>query len=226
MICPQCHAEYRQGYTSCADCHVLLVNELREPEPEAPEGAEAGHENEVPPGVQPRMAAGEFPIELWSGEDLELLSRLREALDREGIPHYNWPTNESPEVRRPSNFLIAERPQFGFTLAVSSNDWKAAAEVLEKVLDEEPEGIELPASADENDAPQEAARDGDGEATLEIWSGADVALCGFLEAALDENGIAARGEATSHGNRLFVKPRDEARAREVVREIVEGAPPQ
>lgn len=27
MICPRCGAEYRQGFTSCADCHVLLVAE-------------------------------------------------------------------------------------------------------------------------------------------------------------------------------------------------------
>jgi hypothetical protein len=26
--CPQCRAEYREGFTECADCHVALVPEL------------------------------------------------------------------------------------------------------------------------------------------------------------------------------------------------------
>lgn len=38
MICPNCKAEYRDGYTVCADCEVPLVERLeeeeQEPEPE------------------------------------------------------------------------------------------------------------------------------------------------------------------------------------------------
>lgn len=32
MFCPECRAEYREGFTECADCQVALVNELP-PEP-------------------------------------------------------------------------------------------------------------------------------------------------------------------------------------------------
>ncbi|MEO8276709.1 MAG: hypothetical protein ABI639_10850 [Thermoanaerobaculia bacterium] len=28
MICPNCHAEYRDGFTRCADCEVALVDDL------------------------------------------------------------------------------------------------------------------------------------------------------------------------------------------------------
>lgn len=28
MICPRCHAEYRSGFTTCADCGIALVEEL------------------------------------------------------------------------------------------------------------------------------------------------------------------------------------------------------
>lgn len=28
MICPRCHAEYRPGFTTCADCGIALVEEL------------------------------------------------------------------------------------------------------------------------------------------------------------------------------------------------------
>lgn len=33
MLCPQCGAEYREGFDECADCHVPLVDSLDEPEP-------------------------------------------------------------------------------------------------------------------------------------------------------------------------------------------------
>jgi hypothetical protein len=28
MFCPKCRAEYREGFTSCSDCHIPLVPEL------------------------------------------------------------------------------------------------------------------------------------------------------------------------------------------------------
>ena len=40
MICPECKAEYREGYTKCADCEVELVNTtaLENEESSKPEG--------------------------------------------------------------------------------------------------------------------------------------------------------------------------------------------
>jgi len=32
MICPECRAEYREGFETCADCGVLLVDSLPEAE--------------------------------------------------------------------------------------------------------------------------------------------------------------------------------------------------
>lgn len=37
MICPECRAEYREGFTVCADCRVDLVTALHE---QASEGAD------------------------------------------------------------------------------------------------------------------------------------------------------------------------------------------
>ena len=37
MFCPKCRAEYREGFTSCTDCHAPLVSKL-EPLPDARPG--------------------------------------------------------------------------------------------------------------------------------------------------------------------------------------------
>ena len=34
MYCPECKAEYRPGFTECADCRISLVSELPPSEPE------------------------------------------------------------------------------------------------------------------------------------------------------------------------------------------------
>jgi hypothetical protein len=36
MFCPRCRAEYREGFTQCADCLVPLVERLDEPDEAAP----------------------------------------------------------------------------------------------------------------------------------------------------------------------------------------------
>jgi hypothetical protein len=48
----------------------------------------------------------------------------------------------------------------------------------------------------------------------------------IIELALRENQIHARFEKAAGKNAIFVLPEDEARAREIVREVVEGAPPE
>jgi hypothetical protein len=65
------------------------------------------------------------------------------------------------------------------------------------------------------------------DATLEIWSGNRKDWGSTIEMSLKENRINFRTE--SQGNeptRIFVMPEDEMRAREIVREIVEGVPPE
>jgi hypothetical protein len=43
MICPQCGAEYREGFTLCADCNVQLVPEM----PGIQQGIHVGDENTI-----------------------------------------------------------------------------------------------------------------------------------------------------------------------------------
>jgi len=54
VICPNCGAEYRPGFTRCSDCLVPLVESLPQPEPE-PE-----------PASHPQVDLSREPLELVS----------------------------------------------------------------------------------------------------------------------------------------------------------------
>jgi len=64
------------------------------------------------------------------------------------------------------------------------------------------------------------------DATVEIWEGDQPEMGELLAASLSENQIHSRIAAKEGIQRLFVLPEDEARAREIVREVIEGVPPE
>jgi antitoxin component of RelBE/YafQ-DinJ toxin-antitoxin module len=61
---------------------------------------------------------------------------------------------------------------------------------------------------------------------MEVWSGRDDRIAQFLTAAMQENGIPIHLENPQDQTKIFVSANNEKRAREIVREIVEGAPPE
>ena len=62
------------------------------------------------------------------------------------------------------------------------------------------------------------------EATSEAWAGEDEPMAEYLASALRENGIPSRiPDEPGHRVRLCVRPEDLSRARDIVREITEGA---
>ena len=64
MFCPQCKAEYRPGFTECADCHVPLVKML-------PVEAESGNPDAVMVNV----------METWDITDIALIKAALEGAD-------------------------------------------------------------------------------------------------------------------------------------------------
>ena len=64
------------------------------------------------------------------------------------------------------------------------------------------------------------------DATLMIWSSEQSYPGEIIEMALRENQIHAHFEERNGRNGIFVLPGDETRAREIVREVLEGAPPE
>jgi hypothetical protein len=117
MICPKCKAEYRRGFTECADCGVALVESA-----EMLEGSGVNRENAAAPGDP-----NEDPFcSFWKGTDLRVCTEICAVLDEAEIPHktirrqdhlFNF-SNQSPyEVGVPAssyeNAELAIKEAFG-----------------------------------------------------------------------------------------------------------------
>jgi hypothetical protein len=59
-----------------------------------------------------------------------------------------------------------------------------------------------------------------------VWAGSDPRTIEFLTAAMRENDIPIRTASDDGLTIVYVPPSNAARAREIVREITEGVPPQ
>jgi len=116
MFCPQCNAEYRPGFTRCADCEVDLVNE-------PPQYALAG---------QPPTAPGdpnEDPFcSFWKGEDARVHAELCEVLEEAGIPH-------KTVFRRDHLFNLSNFP--GYQVGVPFSLFEKAEKAVQEAFDTE-----------------------------------------------------------------------------------------
>jgi hypothetical protein len=215
MFCPVCKAEYRQGFTRCADCDVELVYELPAVAIVPLETVDPGNPEEDP-----------F-CSFWKGDDPRVHAELCELLGEQGIPHktirrqdhlFNWNTRSAFEIGVP--FSQFERAEAVVKDAYSGEN--------EPVSEQDAVRLELPEFVE----PSESRPAWDPErwypedATVEIWEGHHEEMGELLAASLGENRIHARVTKTKGAHGLFVLPGDETRAREIVREVVEGVPPE
>jgi hypothetical protein len=209
MFCPQCRAEYRPGFTHCTDCDVALVEALPASKTE----------------VCKTLPSGSLEI-LWEGHDLALFESLLDRLEPAGIHYFDQPLSIYPGMRRRDNFPVQPLMRFGYQVAVLSSDLVSARQILGRLREEEPQDMELPAQDEKKPEAPEATAVQEGTASYEVWSGSDERLVEFLAAGLKENGIQTRVARQNHKASLFASPEDVARAKEFVREIVEGRPPK
>jgi len=259
MICPQCRAEYRQGFTRCADCDVELVNE--------PSWAAHGLGATVEAGLPAEDPEDPF-CAFWQGDDPRIHAELCELLTEVDIPcktirredHlFNLNSISGFQIGIP--FSQFEKAEAAIKDAYAAEDaQKDAARLLpyEKIYTlagrgafpwrpaltgftwadgsrgEEHENAAAPAlEKPAGDAQREKRRpDWDPtnwdprEATLEVWSSEQSYPGEIIELALRENQIHARFEKAGGKNAISVLLEDEIRAREIVREIVEGVLPE
>jgi hypothetical protein len=164
-------------------------------------------------------------VMLWAGEDPVLHSSLVEELEAAGIPFVDKPTGDDRVPPMADVLPIDWKARFGFEVSVPSSNLTAAEKILEKLLNEEPVDMELP--AEEDAAPAAVAREPAhlSSATCSVWSGDDQERANFLSQALKENEIPVRVENRERETTIYVPPEEEMLAREIIREIVEGAPP-
>lgn len=85
MFCPECKAEYRQGFTRCADCEVDLVAALqgRKSRPRKPQS-------------RPRIeegGSGELEPQVWQGTDPHFYLGVLKYLRTVGMPCRGGPVN-------------------------------------------------------------------------------------------------------------------------------------
>lgn len=224
MICPRCKAEYRRGFTRCADCDVDLAYEL--------------------PSQAPReVEVAEEPVAVVEGDEVKALQRWADSvgcadaclkLRDAGIAYRVTEIPRVPGLRM--------EPRQEFEIAVPVARFEEAKEVLgiqielgeEQNLpsDEEIQAVmELPDHGDLS-TNEDVKPDWDPEnwyaedATVEVWSSEQLRPGDTIELSLRENQIHARFDRRRGQYAIFVMPEEERRAREIVREIVEGAPPE
>jgi hypothetical protein len=231
MICPQCNAEYRPGFTRCADCDVDLVNEPPHYALASQPPADPGDPNEDP-----------F-CSFWKGEDAWVHAELCELLEEAGIPHktvfrrdhlFNLSNFPGYEVGVP--FSLFEKAEKAVQEAFGTEDGEDRETLnTPRLLQSPRETIQkLPLTltpAEEEDIPGPPTAGEDAEwhpedATTVVWSTDADEPSDFLVAALHENGINCRVDRQGTHAKLYVLPDGATRAREIVREVVEGQPPE
>jgi hypothetical protein len=149
-----------------------------------------------------------------------------ERLNAAGIPCKNMAIGGDEIAPDADPLPIDWKPRFGFEVAVLATDLTAAQQILEKLLAEEPEDLEIPEQplAEVKELPLTDSTET--HPTVEVWTGPDDKMAEFLTAALQENEIRMHLENPQGQTHIYVSAANESRAREIVREVTEGAPPK
>ena len=225
MFCPQCKAEYRQGFTHCADCDVDLIDSLL---PESPFASGSGDDE---------FAGREDKLRLiWKGNNQAgCLGVCRDLIQAE-IP---YKVAQTPAARD-----FGMRVKWLYEIGVPDGDHERAKELLgtegaftdscSGEEDEEAQSADNGESLPTDDSPPDAEVRNDSylkpwypeDATAKIWSQSGDDISSGVVMALKENLIHCRLDRRDGFSNVFVLPEDEPRAREIVREITEGEPPQ
>jgi hypothetical protein len=210
MVCPECKAEYLDGVTHCNDCDVDLVESLA-----GPAGDSAGG-----------LSNAELRS-VWGTDDKEEFDSISARLKEAGIA---FRVNQHPRE------FLTGLGQY-FEIGVRADEYEHAREIIFRdrpdYMDDSTDSsvMELPAEDDEETP---AIVDGDwdpenwdpDDATVEVWSGSGADAAATIEACFREVNIHSRTDMAGGAGKVFVMAGDAGRAKEIVREIDEGAPPK
>jgi hypothetical protein len=170
----------------------------------------------------------------WKGTDARVCAELCTVLDEAGIPHktihrqdhlFNFANHSPYELGVPAS--LYEKAELAIKEAFGT-DQETGEDTLPLLPapDREPadfaKGLR-DAMADANDwlGPRYPE-----DATVEVWSGEDAHrdTKDMIEMSLHESDMLCRSEEENGRIKVMVLPEDQTRAKEIVREIVEGKP--
>lgn len=216
MFCPACHTEYRPGFTHCADCGAALTSA-------------------APPADATKDASPDTLELAWRGTDPIVYSLLLPALEDAGIAFYEKKTSYHLMHAVALGGVVAGRP--GFEIWVWQSSVAAVQAILAALvgLAASESGRSAPGYFDGDDSHADQtlfhahvpSAWGPEEATERVWSGADLDFADEFASCLFENRIECRSQQDADGGvRVAVRPRDYARAREILRQIEQASPPR
>jgi hypothetical protein len=247
MYCPNCGAEYRPGFTECSDCEVALVDSLpRNPGMTAGNAIrDGGAGGDLPvqlwSGVDPR-AFGDLraaldaaqiaysdethtpqllgtlqrdPFEIW----IHQVDRKAAAKVVEDVFGYGSENRELGEIAKEPG--VSWLHPFGLQTSSSLGN----AQFEGGAADNAPSAEELPEEEPEGEPADDIVEEFYPEdATAAAWSGDSAEMAQFLRDSLSGNGIGSVVSEAAGQKWVMVLPEAEKRAREIVRQVVEGTP--
>lgn len=163
---------------------------------------------------------------LWAGEDPALHDTLLEQLGSAGIPYSDKTLGDDEVAPTADPLPIDWKARFGFEVAVLARDLRAAQAILERLLDQEPADLEIPAQDEAPGAEPALVSATELHPTVVVWSGRDDRIAQFLTASMQENEIPIHLDVAGDQTTVLVSPANEGRAREIVREVINAAPPE
>lgn len=221
MFCPKCKLEYREGFSECSDCQVPLVRNL--------DGAPATiSEYENPETVEL----------LWTGTDPIASNAIMEVLEGAKISYHksSREVGPLPGLSKPVYAILIHARDLAIArTALDDARRKSALPAQDEPTANADGELSLHDATLQNDEDDSSPLpptdfipddfDPD-DATNEVWSGSDALLAQGLKDSLRENGIGCALTKIPEGRRIAVLPSDEARAHEIIREVVEATPPE
>ncbi len=246
MYCPLCGAEYRPGFTVCSDCQVALV-------PDPPRAGSATASNDTSDEKSFALVWSGNDSRLHT-EICQALDREKIPTRTLGSEDhlFNFNTRPTFEVYVPADLVNSAREAIKQVAAMEEIAEPLESDLLEIPAEEDSPSDN---DEDEEERRDSRGLDPQ-DATVEIWSGQDADMAAMIASSLRENHIPYRSDPDlaeppdiagsdiagsdipgpespeksasdqMRPTRLFVFPEDEKSAKEIVREIVDAAPPE
>lgn len=201
-VCPLCFGEFTTTSSYCPNCEVPLNS------------------------PQAEVAAENSACELCDLAHPKFIFELRKALQASGVPFNNANISYG-------DFISGRRYAPNYEVLVLKKDFERATQVMSQVLQhwefEPSAGLGIGRDSFLDYGLELAAQKGwfPEDISALAWSGENIGLVGGIGLALQEHKIPYRVETQPLGTaRVFIHPEDEARARELVHELIEGPQPE